>query len=65
MKMKKPKKNITLDDLAGMVAEGFNEARDSVNKRFDLVDKRLKNLEEGQEQIKLRLDNIAYRFELI
>lgn len=61
-------KNVTIDDLARMVKSGF----DSVDKRFDGVDgkfigieKRLDNLERGQEDIKLRLDNVAYRFELL
>ncbi|MEK7161113.1 MAG: hypothetical protein AAB729_00265 [Patescibacteria group bacterium] len=65
---KQPTKNITLDDLALMVGKGFN----GVNERFDKVDhrlggveKKLKDLEEGQEHIKLRLDSVAYRFELV
>ena len=36
-----------------------------VNSRLDNVDKRLESLEQGQEDIKLRLDNVAYRFELV
>lgn len=67
--MKKPlKKNITLDDLALMVGKGFNNVdktliatRDDIHK----LDKRIAVLEAGQEQIKLRLDNVAYRFELV
>jgi len=54
-------KEVTLDNLAGMIKRGF----DGVDKRFDGVDKRLANLERGQEDIKLRLDNVAYRFELV
>ena len=59
--MKKLKKNITLDDLAGMVANGFSE----MNDHFGVMEKRMKVSEDGQEQIKLRLDNVAYRFELV
>jgi len=58
--MLKPKKNITVDDLAAMVAQGFN----SIDKRFDGVDGRLKSLEDGQEEIKIRLDNVPYKFEM-
>ena len=49
---KKIRKNITLDNLAGMVKRGF----DGVDKRFDKVDGRLGNLESGIEEIKLKLD---------
>lgn len=57
---KKLKKNITLDDLAGMVKHGF----DGVDKRFDKVETRLVNLKDGVEEIKLKLDQVAYRFEV-
>lgn len=42
------------ESLAIMVAKGF-----------DAVDKRLKNLENGQEDIILRLDNTALKFEVV
>ena len=35
------KKNITIDDLAVMVQNGFTEAKEDINKRFEQVDKRL------------------------
>jgi archaellum component FlaC len=57
---KKVKKNITLDDLAGMVKSGF----DGVEKRFDKIETRLGGLENGTEEIKLKLDQVAYRFEI-
>lgn len=64
---KKIKKNITLDDLAGMVKHGF----DGVDRRFDenlkehrVIMVRLENLESGIEEIKLKLDRVAYRFEI-
>jgi len=46
--------------LAVMTKRGF----DKVDERFNGVDSRLKNLEQGQEDIKLRQDNTAHRFEL-
>lgn len=55
------------DDLGFMVKEGF----DAVDKRFDAVDKDIKEikgdikeLKQGQENIELKLSNVAYRFEL-
>ena len=55
------KKNITTNELAGMVKTGFDE----MGKQFEKIDKRLTALETGQEDIKLRLDNVAYRFEIV
>lgn len=54
------KKEITIDDLAGMIKKGF----DGVDVKFKKVENKLHNLEQGQEDIKLRLCNVAYRFEL-
>ena len=57
----KKTKGATIDDLAVMVKNGF----DSVDSRFNHVDKRLDDLEQGQEEIKLKLGDVAYRFELV
>ncbi|MDO8592307.1 MAG: hypothetical protein Q7R92_00870 [bacterium] len=54
-------KKITINDLAVMVKQGF----DGVTKEFRKVSQRMDTLEQGQEAIKLRLDNVAYRFELV
>lgn len=58
------KKNITLDNLAGMIKRSF----DGVDKRFDRIEKALKDFREENslehEEIKLRLSQVAYRFEL-
>jgi DNA anti-recombination protein RmuC len=61
-------KDITINELAGMVKTGFDEMGkqfEKVDKHFDKVENRLTTLEKGQEDIKLRLDNVAYRFELV
>ena len=65
--VKKIKKNVTLDNLAGMVKRGF----DGVDKRLDenlkehrTIMAKLDNLENGVEEIKLKLDQVAYRFEV-
>ena len=39
------KKNVTIDDLASMVQNGFTEAKEDMNKRFDAVDKRFVGIE--------------------
>ncbi len=55
----------SIEDLAGMVKEGFDEISGTMKAGFDKVDNRLTALEKGQEDIKLRLSNVAYRFELV
>jgi len=65
LKKKKQTKKTTSDDLAMMIGKGFEH-----------VDKRLDSLEQGHkemkrentlehDEIKTRLDNVAYRFELV
>jgi len=54
------KRNVTTEDLARMVKGGF----DGVDRRFDKVETRLDGLENGIEEIKLKLDQVAYRFEI-
>ena len=44
---------VTIESLAAMVARGFEE-----------LGEKIERLEVGQEQLKLRLDNMAPRFEL-
>ena len=60
----KKKKNVTINQLAGMIKRGF----DGVNERFDKIKKQLKNFRKKNslehEDIKLRLSQVAYRFEL-
>ena len=76
--MSKQEKNITIeglakkvdnltenvDSLAVAVAKGFY----AVDRRFEKLENkfhgRFKSLEDGQEEIKLRLDNVPYRFEM-
>ncbi len=54
----------TVDDLARSVKEDFDEVHGTIKAGFDKVDNLLTALENGQEEIKLRLTNVAYRFEL-
>ena len=61
------KQNITNEDLAKKIdglSNNINAHALITKKSFESVDKRLGHLEQGQEDIKLRLDNVAYRFEL-
>ncbi|MFH1522396.1 MAG: hypothetical protein ABIE43_01095 [Patescibacteria group bacterium] len=54
------KEEITIDDLAVMVNKGF----DDINKRFNNVEDQIKSLKQGQENIGLKLDNVAYQFQV-
>lgn len=51
----------SVDDLAVITKKGF----DAVGKQFEGVNSCMNTLENGQEDIKLRLNNVAYRFEFI
>lgn len=64
-------KNITLDDLGGMVGRGFSEVYERVGKGFDRVEKELAALKEEVlaikadiESIKLRMGEMAFNFEI-
>jgi len=50
-----------LDALAVITKKGFEQ----VDKRLNNLEVKTDRLERGQEDIKLRLDNVAYRFELV
>ena len=61
---------MTIDGLAVLVAEGFENTatKDDVgrlDRRMDSFEGIMGSLEHGQEDIKLKLDNVAYRFELV
>ena len=58
-------KDITLNELARMVKTGFDEMSGTMKAGFDKVENRLTTLDNGQEEIKLRLSNVAYRFEVV
>jgi len=56
-----------IDRLALAIKKGFDENTKQHQKLFDRLDKhgeRLSNLEQGQEDIKLKLDQVAYKFEV-
>jgi hypothetical protein len=66
--MENNKEEITLDKLAVMIKEGFDEMDGKiVELKSDVNELKsdVKDLKQGQEDIKLRLDNVAYRFELV
>ena len=52
--------NKKIDQLALAVKNGFDENTKQHQQIFDRTD----NLEQGQEEIKLKLDQVAYRFEV-
>ena len=49
-----------IDQLALVVKNGFDENTKQHQQIFNRID----NLEQGQEEIKLKLDKVAYRFEV-
>lgn len=54
----KKSKKMTIDDLAVMVAKGFDEVGkrfNEVDKKFDKVDKRLNEVEKGIDEVKENL----------
>lgn len=70
--MKNANKKITMNDLAVMVKRGFDETGEKikgVKNEVDEVKKEVKSFRETNtrehEAIMLRLDNVAYRFELV
>lgn len=70
-----PKKKVTIDHLAVKIdklSDNVNKISNNLDvlaiitkKGFDKVDKDIKELKDGHEDIKLRLTNVAYRFELV
>lgn len=71
MAAKTKKQKITINDLALMIKNGFNEVNGKLNEydgKFDEIKIELKEFKETNrlehEEIKLRLDNVAYKFEL-
>jgi len=68
------KKQITNEDLAVMTGKGFNsndkrfdkvdDRFKKVDKRFDKIENRLEKIEQANEDIKLRLGNTAFQFDV-
>lgn len=54
-----------IDDLAGMVQRGFAETAKNSNRIENNLSLLSENNTREHEEIKLRLDNVAYRFELV
>ncbi len=50
----------SIGDLARITKDGF----DAVDKRFDGVDRRLDTLDRGQEDIHMRLTEVAYKIDV-
>ena len=57
-KEKETKKAMTIDDLALMVAKGFNETNERMDKRFEQVDKRFEQVDRHFEEVNKQLRNI-------
>lgn len=67
--MAKKSKKITVDDLAMMTKRGFDELGGKISELSEQVKEGFRISSENNarehEDIKLRLDNVAYRFELV
>jgi len=62
-----PKRQITNERLAQMIKRGFDDHDkrfDKIDARFDNLDLKMANSEQDHDEIKVRLDNVAYRFEV-
>ena len=60
--MKKKINKITIDTLAGMMKRGFDDLGNKLGGQIRILGQ---NNERAHEEIMLRLDNVAYRFELV
>ena len=58
------KKKTTIDDLAVMMKKGFDGVDENLVQLKKGMNEQFSKLEVGQEDIKLRLDQAAYRFEM-
>jgi len=58
--MTKKEQQITLDDLAAMVANGFQKMSDQFSDRFDGVDKRLDGVDKRLDGVDKRLDGVEF-----
>lgn len=60
-------KNITLDDLAGMVARGFVSIENRMAAKEDIlqINDRLDNIETRLDSVETRLDSVEQRLERI
>ena len=56
------KENITIEDLARMVKNGFEETakRNEVNSRFDIVENRLDKIEKLKRTLCYRIDKNCF-----
>ncbi|MFH1900195.1 MAG: hypothetical protein ABIJ83_02910 [Patescibacteria group bacterium] len=54
-----------IEDLARMINHEFNEINKKMDKGFDSLKNRIKNIENGQENIEMKFNNVAYHFEVI
>ena len=64
-------KEITLEDLAGMVNNGLesirseiNDGFEKVNKRFDTLENKVEHVEADAKDIKLHLHTETYKFDI-
>ena len=57
------KEEITIDELAAMVQNGFNELKGELKGGIGELKDDIKKLQDGQTRIEMRLMNVVYRSE--
>ena len=60
--MTKKEQQITLDDLAAMVANGFQKMSDQFSDRFDGVDKRLDGVDKRLDGVEFNMNGLRQEF---
>jgi len=63
MSKEKQKKEITLDDLALMVAKGFNEVNEKMDKKFKEIETDIKKVKKDTEDIKAEMNKKVDKIE--
>ncbi|QQG42986.1 MAG: hypothetical protein HYW15_00940 [Candidatus Giovannonibacteria bacterium] len=59
------KEKVTTEDLAGMVARGFDGVHNKMDKGFAQVDKRFEQVDKRFEQVDKRFEQVDKRFEQV
>ena len=57
------KKEITINELAGMMQRGFVALESKMDEKFDIVDKRFEQVDKRFEQVDKRFEQVDKRFE--
>ncbi|NOY35563.1 MAG: hypothetical protein GXP44_01420 [bacterium] len=62
---KKKEGEVTINELAIMVANGFENITNTMNRRFEQVDKRFEQIDQRFEQVDQRFEQMNTRFDIL